>query len=174
LPSRNIAILLQVYLAQRAALKRLLTARLGNEDEAEDVVQELYFRIERGRDTKVDSPPAYLFRMALNLARDHQRERQRSRQRDGRWVEATQQRIDCEPIAPLPAADSAYAAKQRLERLVAALDDLSPQCRRVFVLHKFDGLSHGEIAARVGIARSTVEKHMTTALRHLTARLGRG
>jgi RNA polymerase sigma-70 factor (ECF subfamily) len=54
-----------------------------------------------------------------------------------------------------------------------ALDELSPQCRRIFVLHKFDGLSHKEIAERVNISRSTVEKHMHTALKHLIERLGR-
>jgi len=77
-----------------------------------------------------------------------------------------------EAVAAIPAADAAYEAKQRLERVVAALDELSPQCRRVFVMHKFEGLSHPEIAARIGISRSTVEKHMGTALKHLIKRRG--
>jgi RNA polymerase sigma-70 factor (ECF subfamily) len=61
-----------------------------------------------------------------------------------------------------------------LNQVVAALDELSPQCRRVFVMHKLEGLSHPEISARVGISRSTVEKHMGSALKHLIKRLGRG
>jgi RNA polymerase sigma-70 factor (ECF subfamily) len=39
-------------------------------------------------------------------------------------------------------------------------------------MHKFEGLSHPEIAARIGISRSTVEKHMGTALKHLIKRRG--
>ena len=70
-------------------------------------------------------------------------------------------------------AEAALHAKQRLQAIVSVLDELSPQCRNVFVLHKFEGLTHPEIAARVGISRSTVEKHMTTALKHLVRQLGR-
>ena len=34
-------------------------------------------------------------------------------------------------------------------------------------MHKFDGLSHAEIAARLGISRSGVEKHIAVAMVHL-------
>jgi DNA-directed RNA polymerase specialized sigma24 family protein len=37
----------------------------------------------------------------------------------------------------------------------------------VLRLHKFDGLSHGEVAARLGISKSAVEKHMAVAMAHL-------
>ena len=167
--------LLDVYLEQRAALKRFLNARLGDEAEAEDLAQELYFRLDRAQIYgEVENPIAYLYKMAFNLARDHRRERQRAHARDGQWLESRHPATSgLEPVAHEPPADTAYEAKQDLASLVAALDDLSPQCRRVFVMHKFEGLSHPEIAAHVGISRSTVEKHMGTALRHLLKRLGR-
>ncbi len=166
-------ILLETYLTQRSALKRFLTARLVDDAEAEDLLQEMYFRLDRAAiQGVVENPGAYLYKMAFNLARDHRRERQRSQARDGQWVES-RHLPGGEPIANEPLADAAYAAKQDLALVVAALDDLSPQCRRVFMLHKFEGLSHPEIAAHVGISRSTVEKHMGTALRHLLKRLER-
>jgi RNA polymerase sigma-70 factor (ECF subfamily) len=40
-------------------------------------------------------------------------------------------------------------------------------------LHKFDGLTHAETAARMGISRSAVEKHVSLALGHLLKRVGR-
>jgi DNA-directed RNA polymerase specialized sigma24 family protein len=43
------SILLETYLLQRDALKRFLIARLGAEAEAEDLVQELYFRLDRAQ-----------------------------------------------------------------------------------------------------------------------------
>jgi RNA polymerase sigma factor (sigma-70 family) len=168
------SILLETYLVQREALKRFLMARLGVETEAEDLVQELYFRLDRAAVVAdVGNPVAYLYKMAFNLARDHRRERQRSHARDGQWLETRRVMVGAEPIADQPPADIAYEAKQDLARIVAALEDLSPQCRRVFMLHKFEGLSHPEIAARVGISRSTVEKHMGTGIKHLLKRLGR-
>ena len=58
-------------------------------------------------------------------------------------------------------------ALKQLEKIVAALNGLSPACRRAFRLHKFDGLSHVEVAAVMGISRSAIEKHVSAALKHL-------
>jgi len=162
-------LLLEAYLSRRADLKRFLAIRLGSEEEAEDVVQELFLKIERstGIDANVRSPAAYLFTMALNLSRSYRRERLRARRRDGQWVETNNVMAGPDAIADAPSADSVYDAKQRIEQVAAALEKLSPQCRNVFRLHKFEGLSHAEVAARLGISRSTVEKHMTTALKAL-------
>jgi len=173
LDSREKPILIETYLRQRHTLKRFLKARLGSEEEAEDLVQELYIRLQRGPPAAdIRSPAQYLFRMALNLALDHRRERQRAQRRDGQWVEARRTMVGAEPVTDLPSAETAYAAKQRVAAIVAALDELSVPCRRVFVMHKFDGLPHADVAARLGITRSTVEKHMNTAVKHLMRRLG--
>ena len=170
---RTRKILFDTYLAYRGALTRMLKARLGNEQDAEDLVQDLYLRLQRSAEPEVREPAAYLYKMALNLARDCQRERHRSRARDRHWVDATQTHLGGEPVVGQPPADVAYGAKQKLARLAAALEELSPQCRTVFTLHKFEGLPHAEISTRLGIARGTVEKHMTTALKHLIKRLDR-
>jgi RNA polymerase sigma factor (sigma-70 family) len=44
------------------------------------------------------------------------------------------------------------------------IDGLSPRCREVFRLCRFESLSHAEIAERLGISRSTVVSHMVNAL----------
>lgn len=165
---------MEVYLSRRDAIGRFLTARLGNADETEDVLQDLFLRVNRmGSTPDVRDPAAYLFTMALNLARDRRRERSRANARDTGWAGARYQMAGEEPIFDQPSAEAAYAARQRLEAVTAALDELSPQCRRVFQLHKLEGLSHQDVAERTGITRSTVEKHMNTALKHLIAKVGR-
>lgn len=173
LTARAPSTLVELYLSRRDTLRRVLTARLGNKDEAEDVLQELYFRLS-GVELPDDirEPVGYLFKIAANLARDHRRSRLRSQVRDGEWTKATNMMVGVDAVADTPAADKAYYAKQRVAAVRAALEELSPQCRRVFLLHKFDGLSHHEVAERLGIKRSTVEKHMTTALGHLMRKLG--
>ena len=164
--------LLETYLAERTALRRLLRARLGNDAEAEDLVQEMFLRIKRGGlPAVIENPAGYLFRMALNMALDHRRGRDRATRRDGAWAGLYRSRLGDEELDEQPAADVALDARERLARVMTALEDLSPHARRVFTLHKFEGLSHAEIAASLGVTRGTVEKHMTTALKLLTARM---
>jgi RNA polymerase sigma-70 factor (ECF subfamily) len=166
--------LVAAYFSNRQAIQRFLAARVGDRQEAEDLVQELFLKLE-GVVPPPDlrDPVSYLFRMALNLARDKRRERQRAQAREGDWADTRTMTSGTEAIDDSSSAEAAYGAKQRIAAIRAALDELSPQCRRVFVLHKFEDLSHEEVARRAGISRSTVEKHMHTALKHLIARLGR-
>jgi RNA polymerase sigma factor (sigma-70 family) len=166
--------LLAVYLSRRDAIGRFLSARLASKEEAEDVLQELFLRLSRtAPPDDVRDPAAYLFRMAMNMARDYRRERQRAHTREADWADSRNTLAGAELLEDAPSAETAFAAKQRLAAIRKALDELSPQCRRVFLLHKFEGLSHEEVASRAGISRSTVEKHMNTALKHLISRLGR-
>ncbi len=160
--------LLQAYLDNRPGLARLLRARLGSDEEAEDVLQELYLHLRRPIDAqRVENSAAYLYRMALNLARDHRRGRDRARRRDGDWADVSQTTLGPNAIVDLPDAEAVYEGRQRLARLAAAVAGLPPQCRRVFTLHKLQGFSHAEIAAKLNISRSAVEKHMNVALKHL-------
>jgi RNA polymerase sigma-70 factor (ECF subfamily) len=55
--------------------------------------------------------------------------------------------------------------------LKRALAELSPLCRDSFMLRKLEGLSHPEIAERLGISRSLVEKHIVNAMKHCRVRL---
>ena len=55
------------------------------------------------------------------------------------------------------------ASRERLARLVAALETLPHKTRTIFRLHKFDGVSYADIASQLDISRSSVEKHMMEA-----------
>jgi RNA polymerase sigma-70 factor (ECF subfamily) len=70
-----------------------------------------------------------------------------------------------------PSAEAVVAGRQRLAALNAAVADLPDKTRTVFSLHKFEGLSYAEVAARLEISRSSVEKHMMDALRMLAAKV---
>jgi RNA polymerase sigma-70 factor (ECF subfamily) len=166
--------LIAVYLTRRETVRRFLLARTGNAQEADDLLQELYLKLERLDDTAdVRDPLPYLFRMALNLARDRRRERQRTATRDAAWADTHNTLSGTDAVSDEPSVEAAYDAKQRLAAVRAAIEELSPQCRRVFALHKLDGRSHQEVADELGISRSAVEKHMHTAIKHLAVRLVR-
>jgi len=55
---------------------------------------------------------------------------------------------------------------------MAAVERLPTPVATAFRLHKFGGLSHGEVAQQMGVSRSSVEKYIMTALRSLLAELG--
>ena len=164
--------LLAEYLQRRANIVRFLAARSGSLAVAEDLAQELYLRLAtRDRAAEVGNPSALLYRMAINLMLDRARGETRSAARDGAWRQVAGAEIGGVDIADLPPADEAAASAQRLRQLVAAVGELAPQMGRAFRLHKLEGLSHAETARAMGLSVKAVEKHVSAALKALTARL---
>ncbi|MCB2107615.1 MAG: sigma-70 family RNA polymerase sigma factor [Rhodobacteraceae bacterium] len=152
----------------RAPLVRFLAARLGDPSQAEDVYQEMFARLKAADLSQpIHNESAFLFRIAANLASDLRRGGRRREQRDGMWLDATTHRIGADAVAEAADPESAIDAKRRLAAVAAAVADLPPKCREVFVLHKLEGHSHAEVADRMGISRKMVEKHMSNALRAL-------
>ena len=165
--------LLALYLERRANLMRFLAARAGSVATAEDLIQELYLKL-AARDRTgeaVGNPTALLYRMALNLMLDRARGETRSAVRDTAWRQVVRSEIDGVDIAEEPPADEAAASAERLRHLIAAVQDLPPQAGRAFRLHKLDGLSQAQTAQAMGLSVKAVEKHISAALKALTARL---
>jgi RNA polymerase sigma factor (sigma-70 family) len=164
--------LIALYLERRADLVRFFAVRLRSPQAAEDLVQDIYLRLS-GLDqpTEIQNPIGYLYRLGSNLMLDRLRGERRAAFRDGAWLESQSTRIGAHEVSADPSPEAAVAARQRLALLTEALSELGPQTRKVFRMHKFEGLSHPEVAAAIGISRSAVEKHMMAALKHLLARL---
>lgn len=155
------------YLRKRADLVRFFAKRTGSLAAAEDIVQELYLKISSGPPPDdLRSPEAYLYRVGSNLMLDRLKQERRQSARDQAWVR-TRSGDAPESIAEEPPADEAVDSRQRLEKLLQHVDDLPPQVARAFRRHKLDGLTHGEVAAEMGVSRSAVEKYIMAALRHL-------
>lgn len=141
------------------ALQLFFIKRGLSRAEAEDLTQEVYVRIARMDDVStIRKPEAFLFQAAANLLRDKARRDRVRRSTDHIPIES------CE----LPAEDSSpfrvLAGKQTLECILRALNELPARQRDVFVLHRFEELTYTQIAARLGISVSAVEKHMMKAI----------
>ena len=145
----------------RRPLLRFFQRRSVGVEDAEDLTQEVFMRLsQRFSRLHWGNPDGLVFTVAANALVDHERH-QRSRQR-GRHVE-----VDPALPADEPTAEAALAGRQRLAKLVAALDDLHPNARAVFVLCRFENLTQAEAAARLNLSLSAVEKHMMNALTRL-------
>ncbi len=148
--------------AYRAALRAFVARRIDDPHEVEDLVQEACARlIASAREATLDAPQAYLFRIAANLIADrHRRAAPTVPIADGFDPPVAGAQEDARRFADLQAA------------LVAALDELSPRCREVFVMRRFDERGTGDIARSLGISPRMVQKHLTHAVAHLYDRLG--
>jgi RNA polymerase sigma-70 factor (ECF subfamily) len=156
-----------VYRLYRGDLLRFLTARLGDAVEAEDILQELWIRLHNAPGSPVANGRAYLYRMAQNLIVDRIREKQRRMQRERLWLEAHGVTVTTgEPADQTSNAEEAMLEREETARLAATVASLPEGARRVFELHKQQGLSHAEVAMRLGISKSGVEKHMAVAMKY--------
>ena len=142
-----------------------LNAKLGNRQVAEDVVHDAYVRVlERASDTPIEQPRAFLYRTALNLVIDGHR---RSNLRKAEPLEV----LDGEERFFSPSPQVLMDHDQRLDMIQKALAELPAACRECFLLRKIEGLSHPEIAERLGVSRSVVEKHIVNAMKHCRVRI---
>lgn len=124
----------------------------GSEVDAEDVVQEMWIRavtrLDRFRwQSKLST---WLIGIAANLCRD----RLRASARHATVRLAT----DASPVVTAGAAE----ARIDLERAIAALP---AGYREVLLLHDVEGLTHGEIGERLGIAEGTSKSQLFFARR---------
>jgi RNA polymerase sigma factor (sigma-70 family) len=161
------SVLKSAYLEKRADLVRFFGVRLRSADAAEDLVQDIFVKISALPESQIENPVAYLYRLGWNMMLDKMRHQRRMKARDVDWSDTQHTLAANDAVTDAPSAEDVLEGRQRLQRIVDALKDLPPQTQRVFLMHKFDGLSHGEVAAALGISRSAVEKHVSAALRHL-------
>jgi RNA polymerase sigma factor (sigma-70 family) len=161
--------LAKLFEQNRAQVRRFVLARLRNEADVDDVLQDLWIKLRDAKTGPIENGAAYLFRMANNLLIDRAREAMRRQRREQSWSDETLGRFEgTRDVADQAlAADEAIASRQESDRVSAAIRQLPPGAQTVLRLHKIEGLSHAEIAAQLGISRNGVEKHMGVAMKHL-------
>ena len=141
-------------------LRMLLLRRGRTREEAEDLIQDAFLKMQEycERGGQVRQPEGFLVRTVLRLAANARRDAHRN--------------LYCEePVENLtlivdttPTPDEVLAGDQCLERMRDALDAVSRRTRDVFFMQRLDGLSYAQIAQRLGVSISAVEKHIASAL----------
>jgi len=154
-----------VFLNHRDALLRFLRAR-GAADNAEDILQDLWLRMEDMEASAIKSPLPYLYRAANNLMHDRYRMNQRARKRDNEWSEVTH---ETSGVSDHPLPGRALAARQQLAAVEARIGKEGPRVLRIFRRFRVDGIGQQQIAEEMGISLSAVEKDLQKAYRALAA-----
>jgi RNA polymerase sigma factor (sigma-70 family) len=126
----------------------------------EELLQAAYIKLERYRANHVvENVGAFLVRTAVHIGVDNYRH--------DRVIAniAVDDVCGCENS---PLQDEVLAARERLSRVREGLSRLTPRTREIFLMHRLDNLKYREIANRLGISQSAVEKHVAKAALFLT------
>ncbi len=152
------------YIAAERPLKRFISRFCTNRADVDDIAQNaLVSAMDAEASRLIDNPKAYLYTTARNLAIRTHREKARE-------IVAYVDGLDlAEAPSAAPSQEDAIISRERLELMCEALETLSPNCRRVFVMRKVYGYSHKEIADSLGLAVSTVEKHLAAGFERCAA-----
>lgn len=128
-----------------------------DEDEAQEILQDVFIRIWNARETIDSSRPfgSFLFSIARNLIRDFFRKAARDERMRQLLAERGSELYDH--------IESAIDHKETSEILQRAIDALPQQRKMIFTLCRVEGKSYEEVAAILGISVSTVGNQLTKA-----------
>jgi RNA polymerase sigma factor (sigma-70 family) len=155
-------------LVHERALRGYLSRFFKDIADVEDVVQETYARLlslTESAAMAVRNGHAFLFTSARNVALD--------RIRKARVVslDALAEMGSTDVLDQAPTADEALNARQEVALLLESIASLPDRCREALTLRKLYGLSQREIAERLSISESTVEKHVAYGVRLCAERM---
>jgi RNA polymerase sigma factor (sigma-70 family) len=164
----------EVVRRERSRLRNFVRRRVTDREDAEDIVQDVFSALVEANRLlmPIDRVTSWLFRVARNRIIDLFRKRKTER------LSAVAADQDDEVMALedlLPSLDAGpdalYARNVLLDELAAAVDELPPEQRAVFVAHELEGRSFAEIASETGVNVNTLLSRKRYAVRHLRQRL---
>lgn len=150
------------------ALRGYVRRILPDDADVDDIVHDAFikvFTLQNWRD--VETPAAFLKTVARNLVHDLFRHRSVIPIYNVADLEATH------TVDELANPELTNSGRDELRLLAQLVEALPPQCQKVFVLRKVNGLSNDAIAKQLGLSVSTVEKHLVKALRLCSEGLAR-
>ncbi len=139
---------------------------LKQEEDAEEVVQEVFIKIWESRE-KVDvylSFESFLFTIAYNSTMSLLRKR----------VSETKSREYLKSLQQINSAEQVIGEIQFKEldnKVQSLLQQLTPRQKEIYLLSREDGLTHKEIAIKLNISESTVNNHLVTILKFLKSNI---
>jgi RNA polymerase sigma factor (sigma-70 family) len=140
-----------------SGLLRKIAHRTRGRDDAEDLLHAAFIRLERYRaNNTVKNPGAFLVQTAVNIGIDRYRHEQLYSEptTESQWLDLPDQ---------APGPDEIVDAHLVLDRVKSGLAQLSPRTREIFLMHRLDNMKYREIAVRLGVTQSAVEKHIAKA-----------
>lgn len=156
--------LAELAVRYRPILARFFQRRVQPSADIDDLIQEVFARLARRGDlAQIAQLEGYVFQVAANLIRE-------------RASKLGQQRVSQEGFTAGGSGEDfsperILLGKEAIAQVLAALHELPERTRNAFLLFRFEDCRHAEIARRLGIGVSTVEKDIMRAMAHLLKRV---
>ncbi|KCZ55855.1 RNA polymerase sigma factor [Hyphomonas chukchiensis] len=160
-----------LYHLHHSELLRFSRSRIGNAEDAEDLVQEAFISAARAySDKPVEELRPLLFTILRNLTRDYLKSGYaRSRRIDAEITEIGDRLACHRTVSP----EQKVMDAQLLAIAQAAIDALKPRQREALQLHRLEGLTHDQVARRLSVSPRTVRSDIAEALAAIAKALSR-
>ncbi|MFC3121377.1 RNA polymerase sigma factor [Agaribacter flavus] len=147
------------------SLREFLNRRNQNAADVGDIIQETYMRVVKIPPQSVNNPQAYLFKTAANLSINN-------------YKKVCSDENNKKNIASKPSTSTQYntvtsttpelelEAQRKRELMLEALKGLPQNCRAAFILHRFYPDTYLDIAKKLNVSVSMVEKYIAQAVLH--------
>jgi len=154
----------EVVTREESRLRNFIRRRVADPSDAEDILQDVFSELVEANQLlmPIDHLSGWLFRVARNRIIDLFRKRK-------------PESLDFEDLLPSPDAgpEALMARAALLDELEAAIAELPPEQREVFVAHELEGRSFKDMAAEAGVSVNTLLSRKRYAVLHLRERLRR-
>jgi len=158
--------ILEAFTEHKDVLFSYFARKLLKPEDIEDLLHDTFIVAFKSESKKqIKSPKGYLFVVARNLLSKKFAKESLMRNRS---IDETD--FDTLKASDTP-ADHALHYRVEMQALIKCVMSLPQQCRKVFIYKKFHGLSQKQIASKMQISTSTVERHITIALLKLRTQM---
>ena len=128
-----------------------------DQEAAEDIVQEVFVNFWENSQQNIENPQAYLYKSCINKALNFASVNNRRSEIDNTILY---------PNHPTEtrSLDQDMEFRELERQVLSIIESLPPMCRKVFLLSRYEEMSHKEIAAFLRISPNTVDNHIKKAL----------
>lgn len=144
------------------ALSAFFLRRCASPDLTDDLVQDVFVRLLRRKQSgEIDHPSAYVMQTASSVWNDHLRAGQ---------VRHVGEHDEYDDVSHTPEGFSlqrVYEGREAIDRILSALSVLPERTQDIYILCRFDGFKRREVAKRLGISVSAVDKHLMAATKRV-------
>lgn len=163
----------RLYLTYFPKLVRFAREYVCSQEDAENIVQDVFLVIWKQKETLdyLENIQAFLFRLTKNKCIDFLR-RQILIVEKEQAMQEVELREFTYRLSSMESFDEFIFGEDDLTVLIhKAIESLPPRCKEIFRMSRFEGMSHQEIAMHFDISPSTVNNHISVAMKKLKEEL---